>query len=211
MVLEIENAPSRPRWVRLPPPVSIVSVDWNFGAKWRARARARLIPATLADRVAFLMLAFSRLFLSKEPPLWQYRRYHVERLSRDGLTELHVPRIFTFYVLFFFLIHLTALSRAIGAERYILRNFEDPKTRFSYRVSDRNIRDEESRYVKRVGFQGSVTRAVYSSASARARAIHDIEFIFMLAAIERLIRVVPSIRALVLVRWMIGADSRNSS
>lgn len=37
MVLEIENAPGQPKWVWLPSLVPIVSVGWNFGAKWRAR------------------------------------------------------------------------------------------------------------------------------------------------------------------------------
>lgn len=36
MVLEIENAPGQPKWVWLPSLVPIVSVGWNFGAKWRA-------------------------------------------------------------------------------------------------------------------------------------------------------------------------------
>lgn len=37
MVLEIENAPGQPKWVWLPSFVPIVSVGWNFGAKWRSR------------------------------------------------------------------------------------------------------------------------------------------------------------------------------
>jgi len=35
MVLEIENAPGQPKWVWLPSLVPIVSVGWNFVAKWR--------------------------------------------------------------------------------------------------------------------------------------------------------------------------------
>lgn len=35
MVLEIENAPGQPKWVWLPSLAPIVSVSWNFRAKWR--------------------------------------------------------------------------------------------------------------------------------------------------------------------------------
>jgi len=41
MVLEIENAPGQPKWVWLPSLVPIISVGWNFEAKWRACGNAR--------------------------------------------------------------------------------------------------------------------------------------------------------------------------
>jgi len=40
MVLEIENAPGQPKWVWLPSLVPIISVGWNFEAKWRACGNA---------------------------------------------------------------------------------------------------------------------------------------------------------------------------
>jgi hypothetical protein len=72
MVLEIENAPGQPKWVWLPSLVPIISVGWNFEAKWRACGNAD-------DGRIMLPLAFP--VRSTRIPFWSRR--HSIRAPRD--------------------------------------------------------------------------------------------------------------------------------